>query len=1133
LNYNGTGERRKMRRVFSGLVVLILLISTLTLAVNIQPVRASGTIYINADGSISPWTAPISTVDNITYTFTGDINDSIVIERDNIVADGAGHTLQGTNASGSIGTYVAGRSNVTIKNTNIKNFYYGIEIGSSSSSTISGNNITNNAYGIQLLDSSLNSTISGNNITANDWEGIELDSSLNSTISGNNITNNGGSGIWLYSCSDDSISGNNIAKNGIGIYLDESLSNGIVGNSITNNSQGIVFEYSPNNTLRSNTMVNNSYNFHVDFPRMNDVDASNTVDGKPIYYWIDKQDMTVPLNAGYVALLNCTRIIVQNLTLTNNGHGVIVASVTNSIITKNNIAKNYYGIWLDYSSNNTVSGNNVINNYYGIYIYGSSDNTLSGNNITANIYDGIGLYGSSDNTVSGNSFFSNGLFVWVSYGNFVVDNLVSSKPLVYLEGVSDHVVDNAGQVILLNCNNILVESLNLSNATVGVEIYETTHAKIVNNNITANNEDGVFLYESSDSTISGNNITTNGCGIYLYGSSNTVSGNNITANNSYGIYLYGSSNTVDANNITNNNYDGIGLPGSSNTVSGNNITNNNYYGIELSGSSNTISGNTIRANNWDGIDLSGSSNTLSGNVIANNWEGISIGYSSYNIITGNNITANNEYGILLYECSNNTIFGNNITANNEYGIFLWWPSNNTIYHNNFMNNMGQVYSTGSVNVWDDGYPSGGNYWSDYGGVDVKKGVGQDLPGWDGIGDTPYTIDIDNLDHYPLMNPWGSPPPPPPIIAVYYSVEPVASAPLTDVNASINGLETPPAPSSVGRNFTVEIHVRNATTTNVPAGVAGVEVHFDFSNILNYCTPVGFSNMIGQAGGALAGPSILYGINPGFYEDHLGSHPVNGPPYTNATFFNVAAASGSGPWNSVDGLVASITFQITSQPPEGQPDFSASLQIAGSDIVDMEGAEVPLSVALGTLQIDAVGPLSAVTAEVRVAPLNLNSHGKWTAGYIELPEGFNVSDIDTSSLLLNGTVMVDPSAKVMTGDFDNDSALELWAEFNRTQLVNLIASEGIASDNVTLLLTGQLLNGTQLEGTCQTTVSSLMGDVNCDGKVGLQDLQQVANAYGSHPRDPNWNSNADFAAPWQVISLTDLVTLAVYYGQHNP
>jgi parallel beta-helix repeat protein len=83
---------------------------------------------------------------------------------------------------------------------------------------------------------------------------------------------------------------------------------------------------------------------------------------------------------------------------------------------------------------------------------------------------------------------------------------------------------------------------------------------------------------------------------------------------------------------------------------------------------------------------------------------------SHDSIFGNNITANSRDGIYLYESSNNTISKNSITANN-WGIYFYTSCyNNTIYHNNLINNTNQVdISYDSVNVWDDGYPSGGNY----------------------------------------------------------------------------------------------------------------------------------------------------------------------------------------------------------------------------------------------------------------------------------------------------------------------------------------------------------------------------------------------------------------------------------------
>jgi len=229
------------RKMVSAVTLTLLLTSMLTLAFSVQPVNAEGTIYIRADGSIDPPDAPISTVDNVTYTLTGNISgdNGIVAERSNIIIDGAGYTLQGT-GNGFHGFRLLCITNVTIRNTNIKNFFNGIWLDSSSNIAISGNNITNNRYGIGLYNSSNFNSISGNNITANNGGGISLDYSSNyNSISRNNITNNM-EGIYLYSSYSNSISGNNITNNGYGIYL-YFLSdyNSIFHNNFINNGQQV------------------------------------------------------------------------------------------------------------------------------------------------------------------------------------------------------------------------------------------------------------------------------------------------------------------------------------------------------------------------------------------------------------------------------------------------------------------------------------------------------------------------------------------------------------------------------------------------------------------------------------------------------------------------------------------------------------------------------------------------------------------------------------------------------------------------------------------------------------------------------------------------------------------------------
>ena len=472
-------------------IIVILLTNLLGLTFRIEKMQASGTIYIRTDGSIDPPTANITTADSVTYTFTDNNYDKIVVERDNILLDGQRYILQGTGSG--YGITLLGRCNVTLRNIEINAFVIGVWLNSSSNNTVSGNNITNNEYGIYLYASSNNNTISGNNITNNEI-GSRFYSSSSNTVSGNNITNNG-NGVILNSSSNNTFSGNNI------------------------------------------------------------------------------------------------------------------------------IANNFNGIYLYSSSSNTISSNNMTDNDAGVILYTSSSNTVSGNNITDNDSYGVYLHNSCNNsTVSGNSFVGDGLRVSYSFGNVVVDNLVNGKPLVYLEDVSDLVVEDAGQVILVNCNRIRVENLTLSNTTVGAQLWNTNSTTITGNNITGNVE-GVFLRSSFNNTVSGNHIT------------------------------------------------------------------------------------------------------------------------------------DNEIGSRFYYSFNNTVSGNNIT-DNDAGVYLYASSNNTIYHNNFINNTYQAQTNNFPdNIWDNDYPSGGNYWSDYNGTDFYSGLYQNETGSDGIGDTLCIIDENNRDNYPLMKPW--------------------------------------------------------------------------------------------------------------------------------------------------------------------------------------------------------------------------------------------------------------------------------------------------------------------------------------------------------------------------------------------
>lgn len=141
--------------------------------------------------------------------------------------------------------------------------------------------------------------------------------------------------------------------------------------------------------------------------------------------------------------------------------------------------------------------------------------------------------------------------------------------------------------------------------------------------------------------------------------------------------------------------------------------------------------------------------TVRDTVIDNFANGFTIGAASYgdhNEIVNNRIT-NNRFGIDLYEGNNNIIRGNTI-EDNKWGVSVADSSGNLFYHNNFINNEQHTLVIGTPsNMWDNGYPSGGNYWSGH----ICTGNPSD-------GSQPYEIKENNVDRYPFQDPNGWLPP---------------------------------------------------------------------------------------------------------------------------------------------------------------------------------------------------------------------------------------------------------------------------------------------------------------------------------------------------------------------------------------
>lgn len=346
------------------------------------------------------------------------------------------------------------------------------------------------------------------------------------------------------------------------------------------------------------------------------------------------------------------------------------------------------------------------------------------------------------------------------------DSIVVKRDNIVLNG-SGHKIQGAGWTfskgvdLWYGKNNVTILNMKITSFYYGiyVELYGIND-KISGCDITDNSWAGIYLDSSSNINVTGNTFTRNIAGITLSSSPNNhINGNTFSRD---GLYVYESY----GNEVTGNLVNGKPLVYLEN-VSNQNVTNagqvilvncsnirvealNLSYttvGLALWGTNNSKAISNIIENCSDGIWLYGASeNSLIGNTVANNSiNGVYLGFASHNTLAGNNVTGSVE-GIRLDSNSNdNIVTGNNVGDNTQYGISMYGSQYNSIYHNNFIDNTQQVYITsGYANIWDDGSPSGGNYWSNYTGIDGNQ---------DGLGDSAYTIDANNQDNDPLMGPF--------------------------------------------------------------------------------------------------------------------------------------------------------------------------------------------------------------------------------------------------------------------------------------------------------------------------------------------------------------------------------------------
>jgi parallel beta-helix repeat protein len=621
--------------------------------------------------------------------------------------------------------YAVNCTNLVIKDLTLVNNYHGLFLLGVSNSTIENVTISNNRFGIECWSSS-NNTLISNNVSAN-YYGIYSRFFHNNTLTNNIISNSGYQGMHL------------------------GLSNGntLTDNTLTFNEYGIYLSSSNQNVLTGNKMSDNNYNFWISGSLNNDIELSNTVDGKPLWYVQGAEGVVYDssTNAGAFYAVNCNNITIkdidtsshcqsgislwytsnstiENVTVSNNNRGIYLNNSNNNKLINSTASDNYYGISLEYSNDNLITDNTALNNQYGIFVslycvnntvsqnivtsnekygitIGAPDNIITGNTVSSNQYGITVSASSSGNVLSNNVMFGNQYNFYIpcsSAGalyenNIDTSNLVEGKPILYLYNASDLVFEDPdiyGVAYLINCNNITLRNQALSpNNYYGVGM-SNTHNSIVENVSASNSDIGIGVWYSNNNTLSNNTVSDNRYGVYAYSSVGNTLTENTANSNMYGIHLrFDKGDNLIGNTASDNTNYGIYL----NTSTGNMLTGNhasgNGYGIYLDSSSNgsTLTANNAVSNTYAGICIYHSQNCeLTDNTTSNNQIGIRLSYTANNTVMYNTNEYNSSYGIYIsYSANDNAIISN--TCNfSSYGVYMTSSSGNLLTNNTILDN---------------------------------------------------------------------------------------------------------------------------------------------------------------------------------------------------------------------------------------------------------------------------------------------------------------------------------------------------------------------------------------------------------------------------------------------------------------
>lgn len=241
--------------------------------------------------------------------------------------------------------------------------------------------------------------VSGNIVSSATVMGIVGYTSSSMVMDQNLVENCGGIGLHLDGNSVNCNIVNNTVTNCLeGIELEKSAGNSVEGNRLLSDNASVVLNQCGGpNVLRENNMTSESYNLIVwgwaAEAFVQDIDTSNVANGKKVYYFVNSNNLTIDQqehpDVGFLAIVNCTNMMIRDLDLSLNRDGLLIAKSASCSLMNITLSGNlgpflYGGMTFFESNNNSVVNSRISNNTAGVCLYDSAGNTFYHNSFVNN-----------------------------------------------------------------------------------------------------------------------------------------------------------------------------------------------------------------------------------------------------------------------------------------------------------------------------------------------------------------------------------------------------------------------------------------------------------------------------------------------------------------------------------------------------------------------------------------------------------------------------------------------------------------------------------------------------------------------------------------------------------------------------